>query len=135
MAICVLEPNLKFSVQVESSQKGVWLLKGCLVKDVACGTRHALFCMKDGSVFACGANNRGQLGTAEETETNIPTKVTKIQHIVTKIACGSFHSVCLTGKQPLSKLIRNHNHYHKKKNIHALQMPSFIDIVYYSVSC
>ena len=86
-----------FLVQVESLDKERWILKGCNVMEVACGTRHALIRIDNGSVFSCGANNRGQLGTVDRTATNTPRKVTRIPNSVKQVACGSFHSLCLTG--------------------------------------
>ena len=97
--------------QAESSSTAQWLLKGLQVREVACGTRHALFCMIDGSLFACGKNNRGQLGTADKGDTNIPKKILNIQNSVTQIASGSFHSICCTGKITFTNI--GLNSYHK----------------------
>ena len=66
------------------------------MKNVACGTRHALFSLQNGSVLGCGANSRHQLGTMDAKETNTPRQITSLPDNTTQVACGSFHSLCLT---------------------------------------
>ena len=106
----MLIENFLSLTQVESSSIAQWLLKGLKVREVACGTRHALFCIIDGSLFACGKNNRGQLGTADKADTNIPKIVPNIQNSVTQIASGSFHSICCTGKIKFTHIGLNSYH-------------------------
>ena len=74
-----------------------YILRRSQVKDVACGARHTMYLTENGLVYASGANNRGQLGFGSKVETSVPQQVTKLPYLVKSIACGSFHSLCLSG--------------------------------------
>ena len=59
------------------------------VKQVACGTYHTMIIKNDGSVWACGFNNNGELGLGDSTNSNTFTQVTtNINNDVKQIACG-----------------------------------------------
>ncbi|EUB62180.1 RCC1 domain-containing protein [Echinococcus granulosus] len=67
------------------------------IKSVACGPGFALFLTHSGAVFSKGIGTRGQLGHGDlETRTS-PELIAALTPVtVTAIACGSWHSVCLT---------------------------------------
>ena len=54
---------------------------------------------KDGSVFAWGANENGQIGVSK-SDTSKPQKV-KLKGKVVAISCGSYHSAAVTAKGEL----------------------------------
>ncbi|XP_065057220.1 uncharacterized protein LOC135685268 isoform X1 [Rhopilema esculentum] len=81
-------------VKVEIEER--YILRRSQVKDVACGARHTMYLTERGLVYASGANNRGQLGLGSKVETSVPQQVTKLPNLVKSIACGSFHSLCLS---------------------------------------
>ena len=58
-----------------------------IVVDVACGTYSTFFLLSDGSVYACGLNNYGQLGIDELGVVYAPTRVAGAQG-VTKVFPG-----------------------------------------------
>ena len=68
------------------------------IKQVACGVEHTIILKKDGSVWACGGKDYGQLGlgtsgsTTYKTFTNVNTN---INNDVKQIACGGYHTVIL----------------------------------------
>ena len=63
------------------------------IKQIACGDYHTFILKNDGSVWACGYNNRGQLGLGDTTERNAFTQVTtNINNDVKQIARGDYHT-------------------------------------------
>lgn len=72
---------------------GVWGLTGVI--RVAAGSDHGLALTSDGSVWAWGHNDLGQLGEGDTTNSAIPLKVTGLTG-VTQIAGGSDFSLALT---------------------------------------
>ncbi len=65
----------------------------------SCGVLHTLFLSQDGEVFGCGSGTQGQLGQELKENVNVIPKKLKLQgHKVIDVACGSFHSVIMTGK-------------------------------------
>ena len=66
------------------------------VKQVVCGSYHTFILKNDGSLWACGQNNKGQLGLGDTTNRNIFTKVTtNINNDVKQVACGNNHTIIL----------------------------------------
>ena len=66
---------------------------------VECGGSHSLFLSQDNDVFACGANDKGQLGmaTGEFDPQPVPKRIeTFAEKTVTMIKAGSKHSAALT---------------------------------------
>ena len=57
---------------------------------------HSLALKSDGTVWAWGLNNLGQLGTDAVTYSAVPIQVLGVSNIVT-IAAGSYHSVAMRG--------------------------------------
>ena len=66
------------------------------IKQVACGYRYTLVVKNDGSLWATGNNNYGQLGLGDTTARTTFTKVTtNINNDVKQIACGENHTFIL----------------------------------------
>ncbi|KAM7416502.1 hypothetical protein PAMA_018517 [Pampus argenteus] len=63
---------------------------------VACGERHTLFALEDGSVAACGQNDYGQIGSGSNENVIVPRFVKCVDH-VSKVTCGANHNLALTG--------------------------------------
>jgi alpha-tubulin suppressor-like RCC1 family protein len=63
------------------------------VTAVAAGEYHSLFLKSDGSLWAMGANNFGQLGDGTYNQTNRPEQI--VASGVTAIAAGYYHSLFL----------------------------------------
>nr|GEV34951.1 ultraviolet-B receptor UVR8 isoform X1 [Tanacetum cinerariifolium] len=73
---------------------GLW--DGCL-KDVACGGAHTLFLTDNGSVYAAGLNDHGQLGVSDGIEYTIdPLEVSGLPKDIVKISAGYYHSSAIT---------------------------------------
>ncbi|XP_038060097.1 probable E3 ubiquitin-protein ligase HERC4 [Patiria miniata] len=59
---------------------------------VACGLRHSVFLLKDGTVYTCGSNDKGQLG--HEMHGRIPGQVKALETCVIRhVACGEAFTV------------------------------------------
>ena len=69
---------------------------GVPVSAIACGNAHSLFLTSTGSLYSCGANDSGQLGLGNNTDTGTITPVTGLPGSVSSIACGSYHSLIIT---------------------------------------
>ncbi|MFF2931068.1 RCC1 domain-containing protein [Streptomyces mirabilis] len=65
-----------------------------VVAIAAAGTGHSLALKSDGTVWAWGSNNWGQLGDGTQTDRHIPGKVQGFNNIMT-IAAGSEHNLAL----------------------------------------
>ncbi|XP_056233280.1 X-linked retinitis pigmentosa GTPase regulator-like isoform X2 [Seriola aureovittata] len=66
------------------------------ISQVACGERHTLFALEDGSVVACGQNDYGQIGSGSNENVVVPRVVECVGH-VSKVTCGANHNLALTG--------------------------------------
>jgi alpha-tubulin suppressor-like RCC1 family protein len=64
------------------------------VKSIAGGFRHSLFVKHDGTVWASGYNNEGQLGDGTNVEKDIPVQVNSLTGIV-GVSAGQYHSLFL----------------------------------------
>ena len=66
------------------------------IKQISCGNSHTFILKHDGSLWACGDNDDGQLGFGDNTKRNTFTKVTtNINNDVKQIACGGWHTVII----------------------------------------
>ena len=66
------------------------------VIQIACGYNHTFIIKIDGSVWACGRNNYGQLGLNDINDRKTFTQVTKnINNDVKQIVCGNSHTFIL----------------------------------------
>ena len=64
------------------------------VKEIVCYSDHTFIIKNDGSVWACGYNNLGQLGLNDKTNRTSFTQVTiNINNDVKQIACGEWHTM------------------------------------------
>ena len=76
-------------------------LQGCITQkpavSVAAGYNHTCCITADGSLFAWGFNNRGQLGVGDTKNRRMPTPVTGFQgRQVVHVAAGGYHTICAT---------------------------------------
>ena len=63
------------------------------VKQIACGDNHTFILKNDGSIWACGRNNYGQLGLNDTSDRTTFTQIAKnINNDVTQVVCGSYHT-------------------------------------------
>ncbi|MCM8767581.1 MAG: hypothetical protein NC921_02210 [Candidatus Omnitrophica bacterium] len=81
--------NRNYPVQVKT---GLKYLKEII--DIKAGAFHILALKKDGTVWAWGNNEFGQLGDGTYQNRYYPVKVKKLKNIV-KISCGAFHSLAI----------------------------------------
>jgi len=64
------------------------------VTSTACGANHTLVLKNDGTVWAWGQNNHGQLGDGTTIERDFPFQVTDISDVA-GIACGANYTLAL----------------------------------------
>lgn len=75
----------------------VTALQGKQIEDIGCGQGHSVFVLKDGTVYSCGANEKGQLG--HEQRQDQPEQILALEtFIVNQVSCGQAHSVVVTDK-------------------------------------
>ena len=66
------------------------------VERVICGAYHTFIIKNDGSLWACGYNNLGQLGLNDETDRNVFTQVTtNINNDVKQVSCSLCNHVMI----------------------------------------
>uniref|UniRef100_UPI00398EDCE3 probable E3 ubiquitin-protein ligase HERC4 n=1 Tax=Pristiophorus japonicus TaxID=55135 RepID=UPI00398EDCE3 len=64
------------------------------IHDVGCGRRHTVFVVDDGTVYACGCNDLGQLG--HEKARKRPEQVDALDaQNITAVSCGEMHTLAL----------------------------------------
>ncbi|XP_029960022.1 RCC1 and BTB domain-containing protein 1-like [Salarias fasciatus] len=66
------------------------------ISQVACGERHTLFALEDGTLAACGHNDYGQIGSGSNENVVVPRFVECVER-VSKVTCGANHNLVLTG--------------------------------------
>ena len=65
----------------------------CAIKQIACGESHVFVLKNDGSIWACGLNDDGQLGLNNNTNKTSFTQVTtNINNDVKEVVCGGNHT-------------------------------------------
>lgn len=68
-----------------------------LVAQVAAGARHSVVRTAGGELFACGAADRCQLGSARDASATTLTPITSLRgKRIVRVACGATHNVALT---------------------------------------
>jgi alpha-tubulin suppressor-like RCC1 family protein len=77
------------------------------VKQVSAGESHTIFLKEDGTVWAAGGNSRGQLGTGDTNNRDIPTKV-DIDN-VKKVSAGDNYTMFLKEDGTVWATGRNNN--------------------------
>lgn len=85
------------------------------------GQAHTLFLSKNGSVWACGSNTFGQLGTGRNKKSSVPLKICNLTEKIRFISSGYFHNFAVTlsnkifswGSSP--NLLRTAAHSAKRK--------------------
>ena len=78
-------------------------LRGKKVTGISVGALHCLAVTDAGQVLAWGDNDHGQQGNGSTTVNRRPTLVHGLEGVkVTRIACGSSHSVAWTAPEPPS---------------------------------
>ncbi|RUS80177.1 hypothetical protein EGW08_012066, partial [Elysia chlorotica] len=65
------------------------------VTQVACGDKHTLFLLQDGTVSAVGHNSHGQIGDGGRQESVVPKPV-DLEAPAVSIACGQDHNLAIT---------------------------------------
>ena len=66
------------------------------IKQISCGGNFTFILMKDGSLWSCGCNTAGVLGTGDMLDRSVFKQVTiNINNDVEKIACGKNHAFIL----------------------------------------
>ena len=84
-------------------------LQGKNIIDISVGTNHCLALSKDGSVYAWGGNDNGQLGLGSIGNVNTPTKIDLAANCkIASICSGSNHSFLCTAFKDDSKLLPDH---------------------------
>ncbi len=76
------------------------------VKEVAAGKHHTLMLKQDGSLWGCGSNEYGQLGSLNRQDALVPVKI--MDHVLTA-AAGGMHSLAVSGDGSLWAWGRNEN--------------------------
>ena len=66
------------------------ILAGSIVGAIAAGDFHSLFTENDGSLWAMGSNDRGQLGNGTTNDSHVPIQI--LASNVTAVAAGFHHS-------------------------------------------
>lgn len=67
---------------------------GVTLRDLAGGESHSLLLTRDGRVFACGRNDRGQLGTGVGSGSTAWVEIPGLDRVI-QVACGLHHSYAL----------------------------------------
>uniref|UniRef100_A0A6B2LHV3 RCC1-like domain-containing protein n=1 Tax=Arcella intermedia TaxID=1963864 RepID=A0A6B2LHV3_9EUKA len=67
------------------------------IVDVSLGLEHSLILTSTGSVYSCGSNSYGELGTGTRENVFIPKKVLSLSNI-SQIYTGDSHSFAVDGK-------------------------------------
>ncbi|KAL6066008.1 WD repeat-containing protein 11 [Balamuthia mandrillaris] len=78
-----------------SQPKLVEALCGKTVVAVTGGAFHTIALLADGTVYAFGRNERGQLGLGDTLNRNVPTPVPDLRNVAA-VAAGHAHSLCVT---------------------------------------
>ncbi|XP_058151609.1 probable E3 ubiquitin-protein ligase HERC6 [Dasypus novemcinctus] len=81
--------------------RGAARASGSELRQAASGERHSLLLLRDGVVYSCGANDRGQLGRRGASSREQPEPIQALETLNTDlVSCGKEHSlaVCHNGR-------------------------------------
>ena len=67
---------------------------GTFLPQIAAGSSHSVAAVRDGTAWAWGFNNVGQLGNGTQTDSNTPVQVSGLQGVVS-VAAGFEHSLAI----------------------------------------
>uniref|UniRef100_A0A0B7B3C0 HECT domain-containing protein n=2 Tax=Arion vulgaris TaxID=1028688 RepID=A0A0B7B3C0_9EUPU len=70
-------------------------LENVVVQNISSGRNHTLFCLRNGKVLSCGANDYKQCGQEGLSSKLDQVNCLGVQHVI-QVAAGSSHSVALT---------------------------------------
>jgi alpha-tubulin suppressor-like RCC1 family protein len=70
-------------------------IAGKTISNISCGGKHTMVLMTDGTLYATGYNEYGQLGLGNNNNTNSLTQVTSITGIISNVSCGGYHTMVL----------------------------------------
>ena len=90
-----------------STLTAMTLPDGVTFTKVVASLTHTVALTSTGDLYACGANQFGQLGNGTTTEYTVLTAMTPVGVIFTQIACGLHHTVALTSTGQLYACGRN----------------------------
>ncbi len=79
----------------ELAPRAVDALAGRPAAAVACGARHTVWVLSDGSAWSCGEGRDGRLGHGGEHSADRPARIAGLRD-VTAAACGDAHTACVT---------------------------------------
>jgi alpha-tubulin suppressor-like RCC1 family protein len=106
-----------------------------IVIEISCGLRHCMALTKSGRVYSWGSNECGQLGVESLEDFNTPQIIQLNDVLITKISCGSFHSLLLSNDGVVYSFgynncgqIGNGNREIQVKPIKLAHKESFIEI-------
>ena len=66
------------------------------VARVFCGAFHTIFLLENSTLFVCGLNQYGQLGTGDTWDVLIPRHILSVGNVIS-VGCGNRHTVLATG--------------------------------------
>eukprot|EP01029_Cantina_marsupialis_P020445 TRINITY_DN47946_c0_g1_i1.p1 TRINITY_DN47946_c0_g1~~TRINITY_DN47946_c0_g1_i1.p1 ORF type:complete len:1104 (+),score=315.29 TRINITY_DN47946_c0_g1_i1:88-3399(+) len=67
------------------------------IQSASCGDSHTIILTRNGEVFVCGRNSKGQLGCGDRRDEIIPRKSVTLENIdIGSICAGGWHSLVLT---------------------------------------
>ncbi|CAI5512872.1 unnamed protein product, partial [Closterium sp. Naga37s-1] len=81
----------------ESIPRLVKAMASTKVVHVAAGLMHSACVDDSGRLFMFGGNRFSQLGLGDEKDREEPVELTSLQHAVTDVACGGYHTAAVTG--------------------------------------
>ena len=71
------------------------------IKQFACGDRFTFILAENNQLWACGDNEKGQLGLGDHNDSNILTKLNWTDGSIKQVACGSSHTFVVTNDNQL----------------------------------
>jgi alpha-tubulin suppressor-like RCC1 family protein len=71
------------------------------IVQVSCGSKHTAFLTSTGAIYVCGLSDFGQLGLGPiRVSADEPVLIEELKDkVVTQIACGHYHSICITSNK------------------------------------